>query len=293
MIAPESRACGKLPMWIENPYSLISPGEILMTQSPYVEDEYVTAPFNNLFYFLACIDEKSWIHGATQLYTVALLVEDCARQIETMGLQVSATHARTLHSMLDKMTSGKKLIGYPALHDQVTLLRQALHIELAQTVFVNVEATKAIYFRKPLTDVSEHVQGNFQSTIYDFTEAAKCYALSRSTACVAHCMRVLEVGLISLGNALNVPEAHTKNWNRLLEQIEKAIKAIGPNSDSDWREQQAFYSKASAQFDTIRIAWRNNVMHAHDKYTELEAREILGATRAIMRQIATRLKESS
>ena len=291
MIAPECLACGKLPPWVENPYRLISLGEILMTHGHYAEDEYVTGPFNNLFFHLACIDEKSWVHGATQLYQVALLVESCTQQMETMGLRVSASHARVLHSMLDETTSGKRLIGYPALHDQVTILRQALHIELEQTVFANVEATKAIYFRKPLTDVSEDVQRNFQSTIYDFTEAAKCYALSRSTACVAHCMRVLEVGLISLGNALNVPEAYTKNWHKLLDQIEKAINAIGPNSGPDWREQQAFYSAASTQFHTIRIAWRNNVMHAHDKYTELEAREILGATRAIMRQIAMKLHE--
>jgi hypothetical protein len=262
-----------------------------MTQSHYAEDEYLSGPFYNLFFHLACIDEKSWIHGASQLYEVALLVEACVGQMHKMGLRVSASHARTLYSMLDEMTSGKNLVAYPALHDQVTLLRQALHIELEQTVFVNVEATKAIYFRKPLTDVSEDIQRNFQSTIYDFTEAAKCYALSRSTACVAHCMRVLEVGLISVGNALNVPDAHTKNWYTLLEQIEKAIKTIGPNSGPDWRAQQAFYSAVSAQFDTIRIAWRNNVMHAHDKYTELEAREILGATRAIMRQIAMKLHD--
>lgn len=285
------RVLDSAPPWINDPYRLISLGEILMTQSHYAEDEYVSGPFNNLFFHLAGIDEKSWIHDATQLYQVALLVEQCTRQMEMMGLRVSASHANTLYSMLDQMVSGKSLVGYPPLHDQVTLLRQALHIELEQTVFVNVEATKAIYFRKPLTDVSEDVQTNFQSTIYDFTEAAKCYALNRSTACVAHCMRVLEVGLISVGKALNVPDAHTKNWHTLLDQIEKAIKTIGPNSGSDWRAQQAFYSAVSAQFDRIRIAWRNNVMHAHDKYTELEAREILGATRAIMRQIATRLHD--
>lgn len=291
MIAANRACATAIVPWEANPYRLVSLGEILMTQSHYAEDEYLTGPFNNLFFHLACIDEKSWIHGAAQFYQVALLVEACTKEMDKMGLRVSASHARVLYSMLDDMTGGKSLIGYPALHDQVTMLRQALHIELEETVFVNVEATKTIYFRKPLTDVSEDVQRNFQSTIYDFTEAAKCYALSRSTACVAHCMRVLEVGLISLGDALNVPEAHTKNWHKLLGQIETAIKAVGPNSGPDWREQQAFYSLASAQFDTVRIAWRNNVMHAHDKYTELEAREILGATRAIMRQIATKLHD--
>ena len=139
--------------------------------------------------------------------------------------------------------------------------------------------------------MTDEVQNHFSSTLYDLTEAAKCYAFGRGTACVSHCMRVLEVGLIALGVALNIPEADNKNWSNLLDQIEKRIKMIGPNDGSDWREVQKFYQTAATQFGSVRVAWRNNAMHAHEKYTELEAREVLGATRAFMRQIATKLHD--
>jgi hypothetical protein len=258
----------------------------------YADDEFVTGPFSNLFFLLGCLDDAARVATPAQMYQVALLTETCASEMEKWGLRVSATHARTLFQILDGIvTNGGKPIGTPGIHDQVTLLRQALHIELEATVFVNVESAKAAYFRTPLTDVSDDVRNNFSSTLFDLTEAAKCYALGRSTASVSHCMRVVEVGLIALGLALHVPEAETKNWGNLLDQIDKRIKSIGPSHGTDWREQQAYHSTVAAQFGAFRVAWRNNVMHAHEKYTELEAREVLAATRAFMRQIAMKLHD--
>ena len=59
-----------------------------------------------------------------------------------MGLRVSASHAKRLFEILDGIaTEGSG----PPIHDQVTLLRQALHIELESTVFVNVPSAIASY----------------------------------------------------------------------------------------------------------------------------------------------------
>jgi hypothetical protein len=257
------------------------------------DGEFIVGIIANLLFFLGSLDQDSWVNSPEQMYQIALHAEEAAKFMEERwGLRVSAGHVRQLHYMLDEMTSkGEKPIGTPSIHDQVLMIRAALHIELESTVFVYVPSSAAHYFRDPLQDVSEDIRTNFSSTLYDFTEAAKCLAVSRSTACVSHCMRVLEVGLIALGNALGVAEAQNKNWNMLLDQIEKRIKAIGPHDGADWREQQEFYSSVAAHFGAIRVAWRNNVMHAHEKYTELEGREILGATRALMRRIAMKLHD--
>ena len=47
------------------------------------------------------------------------------------------------------------------------------------------------------------VHTNFESTRDDVKEAGNCYATGRYTACVFHCMRVLEKGLHALVRELN------------------------------------------------------------------------------------------
>jgi hypothetical protein len=46
--------------------------------------------------------------------------------------------------------------------------------------------------------------GNIIQSFYS-NYAGLCSAILRNTACVFHCMRVLEKGLISLANELRVP----------------------------------------------------------------------------------------
>jgi hypothetical protein len=54
-------------------------------------------------------------------------------------------------------------------------------------------------------------------------EAGKCLALGNNTACVFHCMRIMEAALVPLGKALSVDPA--TNWNNALNQIEKEIRS--------------------------------------------------------------------
>jgi hypothetical protein len=54
----------------------------------------------------------------------------------------------------------------------------------------------------------------------------------RNTACVFHCMRVAEKGLIALAKALNVPfkiPFEYENWHNIIEPIEKEIRAQEQN----------------------------------------------------------------
>lgn len=61
---------------------------------------------------------------------------------------------------------------------------------------------------------------SFPSTKYDVTEALKCYAFGRGTACVFHLMRVLERGLKVFADRFGIPSDHT-NWHNIIEGIEK------------------------------------------------------------------------
>lgn len=190
-----------LAPWEAEPYKLVSLREILMPAPKPAdydyEGEFIVGLFTNLLFFLGSLDEQLWVNTPAQKFQISLHAKEAAKLMEEKwGLRVAAGHTRELAETLEEIaTKGDRPIGTASIHDQVTLIRSALHIELETTVFVYVPTVAAVYYRTPLQDVTEDVQKRFSSTLYDFAEAAKCYALSRSTACVSHCMRVLEVGL--------------------------------------------------------------------------------------------------
>ena len=254
----------------------------------FADDEFQFGRFANVFYFLGNLEVDGVPLSDNNRIQMQVISEYARDDFERFGFHVSA---RAILPVIDLLKGTHPATGRSAVRDYSVALRTSLMAELESTLFLHVEQSVARNYRQPLLDVSEDVQKNFSSTLYDFTEAAKCHALRRSTACVSHCMRVLEVGLIALGVELGVPGAPSKNWSMLLDQIEKRIKAIGPTDGPEWREKQAFCSTVATQFGSVRVAWRNNVMHAHEKYTELEAHEILVATRALMRQLAGKLHD--
>ncbi|MEX0683903.1 MAG: hypothetical protein WD472_10680 [Dehalococcoidia bacterium] len=258
----------------------------------FAEEEVQFGPFANYCYMLGALDFAAINGGGlseTDRIQTEVIVQVAIKDMKTLGLRVAASNAGDVLEMLQ----GKHPHSSPkALHDYITIARSSLTVELSSTVFLHVASSDADYYREPLDGVSEDVRERFPSTLEDLREAAKCYALNRSTACVFHAMRVAEGGLIALAKRLKVQAANDKNWHALLVDIEKAIKQISEASHgSDWRSERQWYSDASAQLHNFKDAWRNEVMHVHQTYTPSRAREILSATRAFMCQIATRLKE--
>jgi len=255
---------------------------------PDAENEFHVGPFGNVFYALGRLEPERGISEVDRIQ-VSVMLEECAKEMKRLGLRVSASNTENIVQILEGKYPGG---GYNKLHDFITILRNSLHIELDSTVFVHVGYSQAAYYRDSLEGVSDDVQDNFTSALEDFREAARCYALGRHNASVFHSMRVLEIGLIALGTNLNVPAAATKNWQNLLNEIEKAIRGIDSSFGQNWRADRQWYSDAAAQFRYVKDAWRNAIMHVHQSYGQQRAREVLMATRAFMCQIATRLRES-
>ena len=284
MIAPE-RACEVLPPWEQEPFRLVSLGELMQ----FAEDEVLFAPYGNLYYGLGVLDLAAKTGGSVNQrdqIMFQVLFEESVKDMKRLGLRVSAKHLQDVIEILE----GK----HPSnnLYDYITMLRSTLAIELAQTVFLHVGSAEAEYYREPLSGLTEEVEERFSSTLEDLREAAKCYALGRSVPSVFHAMRAAEAGLLALGKDLKVPAATNKNWQALLNEIEKAIRGVneathGPN----WRDSRQWYAEVSAQLHNFKDAWRNDVMHVHRSYNQSRAREILTAARAFMCQIATRLRE--
>lgn len=165
---------------------------------------------------------------------------------------------------------------------------------LTRDLFLCIQKPKIDYISRPREIFGEQVFDSFPSSTYDLLESSRCFALDRWTASVFHLMRALETGLTALGSIFNVSLART-NWAPAIEEIEKKIRDM--HKDPIWKvlpdckEQQEFYAQAASHFGVLKDAWRNYTAHAHGKYDEREAADVMTSVRAFLQKLAPRLHE--
>ena len=119
------------------------------------------------------------------------------------------------------------------------------------------------------------MESRFTNSLPEIEEAMKCLALERGTACVFHLMRVMEFGIKKLGKKLRVDiDVEKETWYQIEQHVNKAIAAM-PSSTSANQKKKQKHASAAAGLGSVRIAWRNDVMHPKATYTEEEARRIM------------------
>ncbi len=128
------------------------------------------------------------------------------------------------------------------------------------------------------------VEAKFANMSEDIAEAGKCLALQRPTAAVFHLMRVMELALRKLGDVLGVPLVEDKNWQAVLDGVNKAIKAL----DHKQKRTKDLASAASHLY-AVKVAWRNEVMHPKQTYTPEQAKAIFDGVRVFVADLAALL----
>lgn len=188
-------------------------------------------------------------------------------------------------------------------HTQQMLLelRTAIVRDMGEQVFLFLRLSDIKYYEQKQLFGPE-VFTNFASTRADVAEAGNCYATGRYTACVFHCMRVLEKGLHALVRDLNNQfgtqvvfhkDIEYINWGNIIEKIDAEIRVLlrpnhQPRVASDDLQ---FYSQTATEFVYFKTAWRDNVAHSRSDYNESEALSVMNHVEAFMRKIAARLTE--
>ena len=159
-----------------------------------------------------------------------------------------------------------------------------------------IESEKDKYFDSETPVFGQDVQDKFISTTFEIDEAAKCFALSRSTACVFHLMRAMEIVIRALARCLSIPDPTKpaqRNWGFILKSFKDEIDDRNVARPSRWSnaDDRQFFDDAYASIDVVRNAWRNTTMHVERKYTDDEAEGVLIAVQVFMKKIASRLDE--
>lgn len=167
------------------------------------------------------------------------------------------------------------------------MLVSAFHDEMEARLLFVVEPGQAEYYSDEARLFGEAVEDSFPSASQEISDAGKCRALGRWTACVLHLMRALEPALNAL--AAHVDVAPDQNWNNALNQIDAKLKAITKATNGSADEQWA--SEASAHFRVIKNAWRNHAAHGRARYDKEQAVAIYDNVRSLMRTLAGKLAE--
>ena len=174
---------------------------------------------------------------------------------------------------------------YPELGTQLRMLRETMEDELKNLLMLYMPPGQAAHFYAGASLLGDSVVSRFPGLASDIDEAGKCLGSGRYTAAVFHLMRVLEVGVQQFGDALGISllDARNveKNWHNILEEVDSAIKKL---DKGDTR--RPALAEISALLSAVKLAWRNEVMHPKASYQDVEAANIIGATKAFMGQLA-------
>jgi len=199
-----------------------------------------------------------------------------------------------LDAPLDRLAHIRIQLGvdcaFGVLDTELRVLNQAAEDQIVRRHWAYIPLKKSeFYFEVPDLFPVE-ILAVFHGVGEDIREACMCYALDRNTACVFHCMGILQYGLYDLAKRLEIPFSDTldlENWKTIIDQIESKIRALESMKKSREKDQKlTFYSNVAVQFRYFKDAWRNHVAHLRETYDADQAHSILIHVRDFMKQLA-------
>ena len=236
-------------------------------------------------------NQRPFVTQQETLAFVATQVDLLHQQLLELDLRVSARMANRVLFSLRGSSSDNAQARDLLLKKQSEELRERVADELEGKVIYYISDHVDMLTTSPL--FGEEVDEAFSSARYDISEAGLCLAFVRSTACVLHLMRAVEVALKVLAMELNLnPTKET--WKVLIDQIEKQIRSGSRANNGDrWNsDDEQFFAESATHFLLIKDAWRNYATHGKSTYTAEKAEDIYRSVRSFMRHLSNRLSEN-
>lgn len=198
------------------------------------------------------------------------------KQCEIIGLKLAAQAARDYRGELQ---SGK-IKAYTDASEAIGTLGKIIMLQLRENLFMFIPPARSPFYAEPQLFGSD-VNNKFPRCQYDIEESGNCYAAGRGTACAFHLMRIMEIAVQEFGTALGITLTNEKNWQNILDQVNKVIKFF-PGTDT----RTIALSQAAAHLYNVKVAWRNPTMHPKTTYTLEEAADLISTVKAFMHELA-------
>ena len=226
------------------------------------------------------------------MITAAKTIKDSASEL---GLTVCGKAAKAFGDNIPNIGSpagpnkvGLSIEALNTLIEDLKYLVKTFNDEITSRLLFVMQPNAELFYTPSDSLFGSEVDAAFPSAVREISEAGKCRALGRWTACVMHIMRALEPAIHALQVSVSV-DFPKDQWHQILDQIEAKIRDIKKHSHGQIEEQ--WHSEAASHFRFIKDAWRNYAAHGKVLYDEESASEIWNSSRALMRQLSTRLSE--
>jgi hypothetical protein len=203
----------------------------------------------------------------------------------------------------DRIQRIRRLLGHPIRECsyteavfQLKTLHEIVEDSLNKRLFWYISKEQAIHLSDakdiPFKDGPDLVQAR-----YDWYEAVWCHAFDRHTACVMHLMRLIEVGLRTLGRHLNIELKRAiefEDWRPILEAVDDKLAQLANEPRTEERARKLeFYSDAAKEMGYFKNLWRDAGAHARGQFDKHEAARALDRVRDFMTLLAEKLDSVS
>jgi hypothetical protein len=200
---------------------------------------------------------------------------------------------KKLNMEISRALLAPRLDDIPKSEGEFDILLEVIFREAFDKKFLFIPPHRAKHYDLVLQST---ITTAFPSASKEVVASGNCFACGLFTASVFHSMRAAEIGMRSLGAALDVsfPDKPLElaEWQNILDQADSkivAMKSLQRGTSKD--ENLNFYSQAAVQFRYFKDAWRVRVAHARETYEEPGALKIFNHTLEFFETISTRLKE--
>jgi hypothetical protein len=137
--------------------------------------------------------------------------------LRTVQLSLTVAHLKRLDEYVREGDS----LTLEGIRSRLIEIQQRVWDELESRIFLAVELGDSKFFED--SQFHSSVLERFPEVVFDATEAGKCLAIERPTACAFHLMRVTEYGLKEIGKLLGSKDERP-NWEPIILKIDAELK---------------------------------------------------------------------
>ena len=229
--------------------------------------------------------------NAASIATVMPRIECLFQEADKVGAKLACVSAERLYGRVREEPCTVTLVELSAALTDVES-RFADHLTFVKLFVIPVE--RAILFSGAETLLNSTTAPLYTSLWFDCEEAAKCLCLGRSTACVFHTMRMLEIAIAAISKRLGIPDPVKvdRSWGNMLKTIKGKIDELHPSKGRTLGCEGSRLEEIYVTLDAVKNPWRNGTMHVESVYTEEEARHILTCTSHLLDKMAAMFDEN-
>jgi hypothetical protein len=177
--------------------------------------------------------------------------------------------------------------------------QRTMRREMQSHLFMYIPPDQAELFKNPRADWKEVIE-RFPATVIDIEECARCFACDRWAAAVFHAVSITEHGVIEFGKLLQLNDPKP-GWQSVSREVDKILNRTKYAELSPLHKQHyKLIEQMSPLMLAMNDAWRTKIGHVANRLVLMNgemnpeiAKDIIQATRAFMRRLASDLPASA